>query len=79
MRTNIVLNEDLLREAGKYSSAKTKRSLVEESLKVFIQTKASERKVTTYQERLRRLDKELTGLRLRESPHKVLREARERS
>jgi Arc/MetJ family transcription regulator len=35
MRTNIELNEDLLAEAQKYSTAKTKRAVVEEALSAF--------------------------------------------
>ena len=79
MRTNLVLNEDLISEARKYSRAGTKRGLVEEALAVFIRTKAAEQKISGYRERARELDKKLAGIRLRESPLKVLRNARERS
>ncbi len=37
MRTNIVIDERLLREAFKYSSAKTKKGLIQEALKEFIE------------------------------------------
>ena len=79
MRTNVVLNDDLLREAAKYSSSKTKRGILEEALQSFIQKKASERKTMTYRDRLRRLDAELSGIRLRETPLQILRESREKS
>jgi len=37
MRTNIVLDEDLVKEAFKYTKAKTKRELVHIALQEFIQ------------------------------------------
>ena len=79
MRTNIVLDEDLLREARKFSRARTKRGLVEEALKTFIQTKGLEARSTGYRERIQKLEGRLSRISLRESPLKVLREARERS
>lgn len=36
MRTNIVLDDELVREAFKHSNAKTKRELVELVLRVFV-------------------------------------------
>jgi Arc/MetJ family transcription regulator len=37
MRTNIVLNDELLKEAFRYTSVSTKRQLVELALQEFIQ------------------------------------------
>lgn len=39
MRTNIVLDDDLVAEASRVSGIKTKRELVHEALKVYIATK----------------------------------------
>ena len=39
MRTNIVLDENLVREALKVSGAKTKRELVHQALKEFIENR----------------------------------------
>ncbi|HEV7515927.1 MAG TPA: type II toxin-antitoxin system VapB family antitoxin [Thermoanaerobaculia bacterium] len=39
MRTNIVLDEDLVAEASRLSGIKTKKDLVHEALRVFIATK----------------------------------------
>ncbi|HEV8231564.1 MAG TPA: type II toxin-antitoxin system VapB family antitoxin [Thermoanaerobaculia bacterium] len=36
MRTNIVLDDDLVKEAFRYSSAKTKKGLVDEALRELI-------------------------------------------
>lgn len=78
MRTNIVLDDELLREARKYSRARTKRALVEEALRALIQVREAERRKASYAERVRRLDQKLSGLVLRESPHDVIRKDRER-
>jgi Arc/MetJ family transcription regulator len=79
MRTNIVLDEDLVREAMRFSRARTKRALVAEALQTFVAVKTAERRRATYRERLRRLDSRLRTLRLRERPTVLLRADRERS
>lgn len=78
MRTNLVLNDDLVEEAMRYSQARSKRALVEEALKTFVEVRAAERRREGYHERLRKLDARLQGLRLRESPSEVLRRDRDR-
>lgn len=37
MRTNIVLNDKLIKEAFRYSQSKTKKQLVEEALQEFVE------------------------------------------
>jgi Arc/MetJ family transcription regulator len=78
MRTNIVLDEDLVREAMRYSRGRTRRALVEEALQTFVAVKAEERRRATYAERVRGLQVRLGELRLRRRPSDVLREDRER-
>ena len=39
MRTNIDINDDLMRQAMRSSGARTKRAVVEEALRLLIQTK----------------------------------------
>jgi Arc/MetJ family transcription regulator len=78
MRTNIVLDEELVREAMRYSSARSKRQLVEEALRSFVATKAAERQRGSYAERLQALGPALGRLRLRERPTDVLRGDRDR-
>jgi Arc/MetJ family transcription regulator len=39
MRTNIVLDDDLVKEAFKYSKAKTKKELIHEALKELISSR----------------------------------------
>lgn len=78
MRTNIVLNEELVREAMRYSKAKTKRALIEEALLTLVEVRAEERKREGYRERLAALERRLVGIELRESPLELLRQDRMR-
>lgn len=78
MRTNIVLNEELLQEAKKYSLASTKRGLVEEALRTFVEVKANERRREEYAARVEEIRKRTSGLRLRKSSSSILREDRNR-
>ena len=78
MRTNIVLNEELLQEARKYSSASTKRGLVEEALRTFVEIKSSERQREQYAARVADIRKRTSKLRLRRSSSAILREDRSR-
>jgi Arc/MetJ family transcription regulator len=79
MRTNIVLDDDLVREAMRHSRARTKRALVEEALTTFVNVKSAEARRASYRERLQRLDARLRGLRLRRRPSEVLRTDRDRA
>ena len=79
MRTNIVLDDDLVREAMRHSRARTKRALVEEALATFVTVKTAEARRATYRDRLQRLDSRLQGLRLRKRPSDVLRTDRDRT
>lgn len=79
MRTNIVLNDELVQEAMRYSRAATKRALVEEALATFVQVRAAEQLERSYRDRLRRLEDRVSGLKLRRRPGELLREDRDRS
>jgi Arc/MetJ family transcription regulator len=78
MRTNIVLNDELMAEARRFSRARSKRELVEEALRTFVEVKAAERRRATYLERLHALDERLRDVRLRDSPADLLRADRDR-
>jgi Arc/MetJ family transcription regulator len=43
MRTNIVINDNLMNEALKLTKAKTKKAVVEEGLKLLVQLKKQEK------------------------------------
>ena len=78
MRTNIVLNDDLVREAMRYSKARSKRALIEEALQTFVRVRSEDLRRETYKERLAALHGRLAGLRFRESALDLLRQDRER-
>jgi Arc/MetJ family transcription regulator len=78
MRTNIVLNDELLREALRLSGARSKRAVVEEALRTFVEVRSAERRKEAYKERVRRLEARLRNLRFRENPSSILRADRER-
>lgn len=79
MRTNIVLDDELVREAMRLSQARTKRALVQEALTTFVRVKSEEARRGRYRERLLRLDSRLRGLSLRKRPSEVLRADRDRA
>jgi Arc/MetJ family transcription regulator len=64
MRTNIELDDDLLAQAAKYSTARTKRRLINEALATFVAVKAEERRRATYRERLETVRARVAGVRL---------------
>jgi len=74
-----MLNDDLVREARRFSSARTRAGLVKEALRTFIEIKETARRRATYSRRVSDLDRKLSGLVLRESPESVLRADRERA
>jgi Arc/MetJ family transcription regulator len=78
MRTNIVLNEELVEEAMKYSTAQSKSALIEEALRLFVQARAAERRRENYERRLLLLRQRLEGVATRESAVDLVRKDRER-
>ncbi|HMB53073.1 MAG TPA: type II toxin-antitoxin system VapB family antitoxin [Thermoanaerobaculia bacterium] len=78
MRTNLVLNDDLMREAMQYSQARSKRAVVEEALQTYVEVKSAERQRRSYRDRLRELDARLRDVQLRDSPSDLLRADRDR-
>ena len=78
MRTNVVLNDKLLEEAMEFSAVKSKRAVIEEALKTFVEVKTKEKKTATYVDRLRELENSLSGVKLRKGPFDLLCEDRNR-
>lgn len=78
MRTNIVLNEELIEEAMKYSSAQSKSALIEEALRAFVQARALEQRKQNYERRLLLLRQRLDAVVTRESAVDLVRKDRER-
>lgn len=52
MRMNIELDDDLVKEAMRYSKASSKRALIEEALRTFIDVRAREERRSSYEDRL---------------------------
>jgi Arc/MetJ family transcription regulator len=78
MRTNVVLNDELVEEAMQYSNARSKSALIEEALRFFVESRAARRRRTNYERRLRALRGELDELVLRQSSVDLVRKDRER-
>ena len=78
MRTNIILNDELVDEAMRYATSKTRSGLVEEALRTFVEVRSEEERRRTYGKRLRALEDRLQTLRLRQSPRDLLRSDRDR-
>jgi len=79
MRTNIDLDDQLLEEAMRHSTARTKRALVEEALRTFVDVKTAELRRSSYKDRLASIRGRTAALRLRKSSTEILREDRSRS
>ena len=78
MRTNIVLNEALVEEALRLSGARSKRAVIEEALRVYVDHKSHEKRRESYAARLSALERRTGKLALRQTPGEVLRADRER-
>jgi Arc/MetJ family transcription regulator len=78
MRTNIVLNDDLIREASRLSSARSKSALVEEALRLFVDVRSEEQRRATYEERLIKVQQAARNMRFREKGIDILRQDRDR-
>lgn len=78
MRTNIVLDDDLLREAMKYSRARSKRALVDEAIRTFVKVRSAEQRTVEYREKLRSLGPRLRSIKLGQAPTELLRADRDR-
>ncbi len=78
VRTNLVLNDELLGEAMRLSAGRSKRAVVEEALRTYVAVKRAERTREGYRQRLQRIAERLRGLKLGERPSDVLRADRDR-
>ncbi len=78
MRTNIELDDELVREARKLSRATTKRALIEEALTTFIEVETARQRRETYAQRVQELQSKVSTIRLRDKPTEVLRRDRSR-
>ena len=77
MRTNIVLNDDLMREA-QYSTARSNRALVHEALETYVAVKNEQRRRATYRDRLSDIRKRTAQTRTRTPSDELVRTDRDR-
>ena len=76
MRTNIVLDDNLIAEAMKYSKARSKRGVVKEALATYITVKAEQQRTESYRERLAIVRKRMADSSLRKSAMAMLKDDR---
>ncbi|MFB3906483.1 MAG: type II toxin-antitoxin system VapB family antitoxin [Acidobacteriota bacterium] len=76
MRTNVVLNDELVEEAMKYSSARTKKALIEDALRTLVRVRSEERRKESYRTRILALQKRTAELDVRESSLEIVRRDR---
>ena len=78
MRTNVHLDEELLQAAMRLAGAKTKRAMLDQALRFFVERKNADRDLESYRERLKRLQAKTAGLRFDDSATDLVRQDRER-
>jgi Arc/MetJ family transcription regulator len=78
VRTNLVVNDELLAEALRIHGGGSKRAVVEAALRTFVEVKTAERRRQSYRDRVRQVAERLQHVRLRKSPSEMLRADRDR-
>lgn len=79
MRTNIILNDELVREAMQYAGKSTSKSaLVEEALRTYVEVRSKEERRQRYQDKLLKVQQAVVGRKLRTSAMDLLRQDRDR-
>ena len=79
MKTNIVLDDDLMAEAMQYSLSRSKRAVVQEALATYISVKKREQQVASYEERLAVVRRKLSKVKIKTSSRELIRQDRRRS
>jgi Arc/MetJ family transcription regulator len=77
MRTNIVLDDELIEEAKHYSKARTKRALIEDALRTMVRVRTEESRRKSYKDRLLAVQNRFAALTFRESASEIIRQDRE--
>ncbi|MBP7829392.1 MAG: type II toxin-antitoxin system VapB family antitoxin [Kiritimatiellae bacterium] len=79
MRTNIVLDDELLAAAMKYSGARSKRAVVQEALATYVSVKARQQKLESYRDRLAGVRRRLAEAPIKTSSRELIRADRDRA
>lgn len=77
MRTNIDLDDELLRAARRFSTSHTKRGIVDEALRTFVELKTREEGRLAVRERMEALRGRLAGQRMRPTSAELIRRDRD--
>jgi len=78
MRTNIVLDDELVREAMSISGIRTRKELVHKALKLLVETECAAKTRERYDSRVADIQQKTARLKLRESAHQIIRADRDR-
>ena len=77
MRTNIDLDDELVAEAARYSTATSKKAIIHEALATYVASKREERRRITYRERLARVRSKTDTLTGPVGTHDLVRKDRD--
>ena len=77
MRTNIHLDDELIAKAQKYSTARSKKALVNEALATYVAVRSEEEKRKTYEQRLQNVRKQAQAVRIKSDTRKIVRQNRD--
>ncbi len=78
MRTNIVLDDDLVREAMEITGISTRKELIHRALQQLVRAERESLLREQYCQKVHELQRHTSGLKLRERPHELIRADRER-
>lgn len=78
MRTNIVLDDELVNEAMRASGIRTKKELVNHALRVLVEKENESLRRARYDLNVLEIQQRTSHLKMRESAHSLIRADRER-
>lgn len=79
MRTNIVLNDELVEAAMAHAKARTKRELIEEVLRAYVDFKEAEKTRRSYADRVQKIRERAPSSGYGISAHELIRKDRQRT
>jgi Arc/MetJ family transcription regulator len=78
MRTNVHIDDDLLDEARRLSGVRSKKAVIEQALRVFVESKSAEHRRESYRRRVAAIEEKTRRLRFSNSAVELIRKDRER-
>jgi Arc/MetJ family transcription regulator len=78
MRTNVHINDELIEQALRLSGVRSKKAVIEQALKVFVDAKSLEQRREAYRRRVASIEAKTRRLRFPTSAVDLIREDRER-